>query len=153
MLAENGNGTMTKNHNIILTLLCVAFALAGCSTTSSNAGYSSKATEQEYAKLLKVDSSQLANKLYINRVKSRKSNGSLAINLSLTSRYTKTQQLQYQFQWFDQAGGLLVTDNNHWQSFEVSPMHAITIAGLAPVTQAETFKLYVREAPKKAFTF
>lgn len=147
---------MKNQHSAMLILLCFTLVIIGCKNVppvTSGIGSTQIVPGQEYAKLLIVDNKQLAAKLYISDIKSRKNNDLLALNLSLTSRYKKSLQLQYQFQWFDQAGFVIEAGKSPWQPLELHGMQTITVAGLAPSIQVATFSLYVREVPTKFFKF
>lgn len=147
---------MNKQHSIMVTLFCLALAITGCKNlppVTSGIGSSQIVPGQEYAKYLQVDNKKLAAKLYISDLKTRINNDLLAINLSLTSRYKKSQQLQYQFQWFDQAGFVIEAGKSPWQPLELHGMQTITVADLAPSTQVAKFSLYVREVPEKFFKY
>jgi len=108
---------------------------------------------QKYTKHLQVHNEQLGEQLHISDIKSRKTNDLLEINLSLTSTYEKSLQLQYQFQWFDQDGFAIEAGKSPWQSLELHGMQTITVAGLAPSIKVASFSLYVREVPEKFFKF
>jgi len=147
---------MKNQLSVMLILLCFTFVVTGCKNTppvTSGIGSKRITPEQEYAKYLQINNKQLAAQLHISDIKSRKSNDLLAINLSLTSSYRKSQQLQYQFQWFDQAGFVIEAGKSPWHPIELHGMQTLTVAGLAPSTQVATFSLYVREVPKKFFKF
>ena len=147
---------MKNQYSAMLILLCLTLVITGCKNVppvTSGIGSSQIIPGQEYAEHLQVDNKQLAAKLHISDIKSRKNNDLLAINLSLTSRYKKSQQLQYQFQWFDQAGFIIEAGKSPWHPLELHGMQTITVAALAPSTQVATFSLYVREVPEKFFKF
>ncbi len=147
---------MNKQHCIIVILLCLTLAATGCKNlppVTSGIGSSQILPGQAYAEYLKVDNEKLAAKLYISDIKTRTNNDLLAINLSLSSHYKKSQQLQYQFQWFDQAGFIIEAGKSPWQPLELHGMQTITVAGLAPTTQVVKFSLYVREVPEKFFKY
>jgi uncharacterized protein YcfL len=147
---------MKNKHYVKLILLCFTLIITGCKNippVTSGIGSTQIIPGQEYAKQLKVDNKQLAAQLFISDIKSRKRNDLLAINLTLTSRYKKSQQLQYQFQWFDQAGFVIEAGKSPWHPLELHGMQTATVAGLAPSTQVATFSLYVREVPAKFFKY
>ena len=75
------------------------------------------------------------------------------MNLSLTSTYKKSLQLQYQFQWFDLDGFVIEAEKSPWQPLELHGMQTTTVASLAPTPQVATFSIYVREVPEKFFKY
>lgn len=147
---------MNKQHSIMVIIFCLTLVITGCKNVppvTSGIGSGQMAPGQAYAKYLQVDNQKLAAMLHISDIKSRTNNDLLAINLSLTSRYKKSQQLQYQFQWFDKDGFIIEAGKSPWHPLELHGMQTITVAGLAPSIQVTTFSLYVREVPEKFFKF
>jgi uncharacterized protein YcfL len=139
-----------------LLLILPIFFISACvniAPVTSGIGSEQLAPEQEYGKHLQVHNKQLENRLYISEIKTRKPNDLLQINLSLTSSYKKSQQLQYQFQWFDQDGFIIEADKSPWQSIELHGMQTKTVSSLAPIPQVATFSLYVREVNEKFFKY
>lgn len=147
---------MNNQHCVTVISLCLILIITGCKNippVTTGIGSSQIIPGQEYAKYLQVDNKKLAAKLHISDLKTRTNNDLLVLNLSLTSRYKKSQQLQYQFQWFDKAGFVIEAGKSPWQPLELHGMQTITVAGLAPSTQVATFSLYVRKVPEKFFKF
>lgn len=147
---------MKKEYLMIITLLTFTLAITACKNVppvTSGVGSTQITPGQKYEKHLKVDNDKLATKLHISDIRSRQNNDLLEINLSLTSTYKKSQQLQYQFQWFDEAGFAIEAGKSPWQPLELHGMQTMTVASLAPSTQVATFSLYVREVPEKFFKF
>jgi len=140
----------------MLTLVVTGFMLTACQNlppVTSGIGSSQITPEQEYSEHLQIDNKQLAAKLYISDVKSRTNNDLLQLNLTLTSRYKKSLQLQYQLQWFDKDGFAIEAGKSPWHAFELHGMQTATVTALAPSTNVTTFSLYVREVPEKFFKY
>jgi len=140
----------------MLVLIVTSFFITACKNVppvTSGIGSSQIEPAQEYSKHLQTDNKQLAVKLHISDIKSRTINDLLQLNLTLASRYEKSQQLQYQFQWFDQDGFAIETGKSPWQALELHGMQTATVTGLAPSTKVSTFSIYVREVPEKFFKF
>jgi uncharacterized protein YcfL len=147
---------MKNQYRIMLILICFSVIIAGCKNippVTSGIGSKQITPGHEFAEYLQLDNNKLAKKLHISDIKSRENNDLLSINLSLTSRYEKSQQLQYQFQWFDQAGFIIEAGKSPWHPLELHGMQTITVTGLAPSIHVASFSLYVREVPKKFFKF
>lgn len=145
-----------KNHLKLLLLISSIFAISACvhvSPVTSGIGTENITPEQEYSKHLQINNKKLASRVYISAIKSRKQNDLLHVNLSLTSRYKKSLQLQYQFQWFDADGFVIEAGKIPWQSLELHGMQTTTVASLAPTSTVTTFNLYVREVPKKFYKY
>lgn len=153
-----GNKTMSfiKNPPLLLLLALSIFFISGCVNVppvTSGIGSEQIYPGQKYSKHLQIDNKKLAGRLHISEIKSRKQNDLLQVNLSLTSTYKKSLQLQYQFQWFDQDGFVIEADKSPWQSLELHGMQTKTVASLAPTPHVTTFSLYVREVSEKFFKY
>lgn len=147
---------MNNKYPVMLALLMTGFFITACKNippVTSGIGSSQLALGQKYSEHLQVDNKKLATRLYISDIKSRTSNDLLQLNATLTSRYKKSLQLQYQFQWFDKEGFAIEAGKSPWQALELHGMQTATVAGLAPSVKATTFSIYVREVPEKFFKF
>ena len=145
-----------KNHPLLILLVLPIFFLSACVNVppvTSGIGSEQLTLEQKYSKHLQVHNKKLAKQVHISEIMSRKKNDLLQVNLSLTSTYKKSLQLQYKFQWFDQDGFIIEEAKSAWQPLEVHGMQTKTVASLAPTPQVTTFKLYVREVPEKFFKY
>lgn len=147
---------MNNKYPLLFILIVTGVFITACKNippVTSGIGSSQITPELQYSEHLQVDNKKLAKKLYISDIKSRTKNDLLQINLTLTSRYKKSLQLQYQFQWFDQDGFVIEADKSPWQALDLHGMQTATVPGLAPSTKVSTFSLYVREVPEKFFKF
>lgn len=145
-----------KNYPLLLLLLLSVFFISACQNippVTSGIGSEQLSLKQKYSKHLQVHNKKLASQLYISDIKSRKQRDLLQVNLSLTSTYKKSLQLQYQFQWFNQDGFVIEADKSPWQSLELHGMQTKTVASLAPTPHVTTFSLYVREVSEKFFKY
>jgi len=139
-----------------LLLILPIFFISACvniAPVTSGIGSEQLALQQKYSKHLQVHNKKLASQLHISEIMSRKQNDLLHINLSLSSTYKKSLQLQYQFQWFDQDGFVIEAGKSPWQPIELHGMQTKTVASLAPTPHVATFSLYVREVPEKFFKY
>lgn len=113
-----------NKQKVVLSLgvmLLSALVIVGCANNkppiTSGTGTSVMTQGDDFSKHLEVHNTDLAQRLFISKVKSRKSNGLLEVNLELTSRYEKSQKLQYHFNWFDGEGFVIEPrkhPGNHW---------------------------------------
>lgn len=145
-----------KKPPLLLLLVISIFFISGCINVppvTSGIGSDQLYPGQKYNKHLQIDSKKLAGQLHISEIKSRKQNDLLQVNLSLTSTYKKSLQLQYQFQWFDKDGFVIEAGKSPWQPLELHGMQTTTVESLAPTPQVATFSLYVRDVPEKFFKF
>jgi uncharacterized protein YcfL len=147
---------MNKKHPVMLVIIMTSFIISACKNlppVTSGIGTSQITPEQKYSEHLQIDNKKLAAKLYISDVKSRLNNDLLQLNLTLTSRYKKSLQLQYQFQWFDKGGFVIEAGKSPWHALELHGMQTASVSALAPSTNVTTFSLYVREVPEKFFKY
>lgn len=139
--------------------LCVlaVLVISGCANRTppitSGIGASEIRQGDDFNKHLKIDNPELANKLVISDIKSRKSNDLLEVNLSLKSGYEKSQKLQYHFNWFDAQGFVIESRKTAWKPLSLHGHQPTTVRGLAPSTSVESFNIYVREVPEKAYKY
>jgi uncharacterized protein YcfL len=148
--------SIIKNIPLFLLLVLSTLFISACiniSPVTSGIGSEQLALEQKYSKHLQVHNEKLASQLHISEIKTRKRNDLLQVDLSLTSTYKKSLQLQYQFQWFDQDGFVIEAGKSPWQPLEIHGMQSTTVASLAPTPNVVTFSIYVREVPEKFFKY
>jgi uncharacterized protein YcfL len=103
--------------------------------------------------MLKVDNPKLAQRLFISNVLTRKTNDLLDVNLEITSTYKKTQNLQYQFSWFDKQGFVIEQDKEPWKSVSLHGNQIVNVGAIAPNSEVAKFKLYVREVNEEVYRF
>ncbi|MBA6340284.1 YcfL family protein [Colwellia sp. MB02u-10] len=149
---------MVQNITGCLSVILVSvFITTGCANNkppvTSGTGTSAMTQGDDFSKHLEVQNADLARKIVISDVKSRKNNGLLQVNLTLTSRYEKSQKLQYHFNWFDEAGFVIEAGKTPWIPLELHGKQSTTLAGLAPNINVSTFNVYVRAIPEKAYKY
>ena len=155
--SKNTLSTRQKITGSLAVILVSAIVTAGCANkkppVTSGTGTSAMTQGDDFSKHLEVHNKALAKQLFISDVKSRKSNDLLEINLTLTSRYDKSQKLQYHFNWFDEAGFVIEAGKTPWVPLELHGKQSTTLRGLAPNINVSTFSVYVREIPEKAYKY
>ena len=149
--------TNTRNKSLLLaSSALLALALTGCNSTppvTSGIGAESLPPKEQLQPYLKVDNADLSDKLAISDVLNRKSQGFLEVNVELSSQYKKSLKLQYQFNWFDAQGFVIEPEKSNWQPIVLHGHQSIKLHGVAPTADAQTFNIYVREIPAKAYKF
>lgn len=129
----------------------------GCSNrtkpVTSGIGVNEIAQVNGFNQHLIIDNKMLAEKLFISDVKSRKTNEIFEVNVTLKSTFEKSQKLQYHFTWFDRQGFVIEARKTAWKALEIHGEQAVTLRGVAPNTQVESFKVYIREVPEKAYKY
>ena len=147
---------INKRSLLLVAALSTTLLISACKNVppvTSGMGSDQIAPGQKFSKHLQVDNPKLAKKLHISDIRSRTNNELLQVNLSLTSTYKKTLQLQYHFAWFDKDGFVIEAGKSPWQPLDLHGMQTATMPGLAPTTKVASFSLYVREVPEKFFKF
>ncbi|TLU66301.1 DUF1425 domain-containing protein [Thalassotalea litorea] len=129
--------------------------LYGCASEPDTAGIGTDPMTQgdNYQDYLKVNNPELGKRLKITDVKSRKTNEFLEVNLQLLSTYDKTQNLQYQFYWYDADGFVIEPGKTPWKAIALHGQQNLTLRAMAPVKNVDKFSLYVREVPKEVYKF
>ncbi len=154
---NTARSTMINKRSLLLVAaLSTTLLLSACKNVppvTSGMGSDQIAPGQKFSKHLQLDNAELGKKLHISDIRSRSHNDLLEINLSLTSTYKKSLQLQYQFQWFDNDGFVIEAGKSPWQFLDLHGMQTATVPGLAPTTKVASFSLYVRAVPEKFFKF
>ncbi|MBA6391949.1 YcfL family protein [Colwellia sp. BRX10-3] len=157
LTSKNTLCTRQKITGSLAVILVSAIVIAGCANkkppVTAGTGTSAMTQGDDFSKHLEVHNTDLAKRLFISDVKSRKSNDLLEINLTLTSRYEKSQKLQYHFNWFDEAGFVIEAGKTPWVPLELHGKQSTTLRGLAPNINVSTFSVYVREIPEKAYKY
>jgi uncharacterized protein YcfL len=158
MLNSKNMASMGQNiTGCVAVILVFALITAGCANnkppTTSGTGTSAMTQGDDFSKQLEVQNADLAKKLVISDVKSRKNNGLLQVHLTLTSRYEKSQKLQYHFNWFDEGGFVIEAGKTPWIPLELHGKQSTTLPGLAPNINVSTFNVYVRVIPEKAYKY
>lgn len=155
--SKNTISTRQKITGSLVVILVSAIVSAGCANkkppVTAGTGTSAMTQGDDFSKYLEVHNKKLTKRLFISDVKSRKSNDLLEINLTLTSRYEKSQKLQYHFNWFDEAGFVIEAGKTPWVPLELHGQQTTTLRGLAPNINVSTFSVYVREIPEKAYKY
>tara|TARA_R110000737_G_scaffold45792_1_gene65830 strand:+ start:139 stop:615 length:477 start_codon:yes stop_codon:yes gene_type:complete len=155
--SKNMTRTCKNITNSLAIILLSVFVSAGCANkkppVTSGTGTSAMTQGDDFSKHLEVHNADLAKRLFISAVKSRKSNALLEVNLTLTSRYNKSQKLQYHFNWFDSEGFVIEAGKTPWLPLELHGQQSTTLRGLAPNINVSTFNVYVREIPEKAYKY
>ena len=128
--------------------------LIGCAKpVTSGIGVNQMTALDSYQVHLKLDNPKLANKLQITNIISRKKNDLLQLNLELSSKYKKSQNLQYHFEWLDEQGFAVEAGKAPWKPLDLHGFAVINLDALAPSVKASKFKVYVREVSTKAQRF
>ena len=158
MLNSKKSKTMSQKFACSLSVILLsAFVITGCANNkppvTSGTGTSPMTQGDDFNKHLEIHNDELAERLYISDVKSRKNNGLLEVNLELISRYEKSQKLQYHFNWFDSDGFVIESRKTSWKPLDLHGLQSTTLRGLAPNINVSTFNVYVREIPEKAYEY
>ena len=153
----NSKNISKKITASLAVILLSTFAIAGCANktppVTSGTGTSVMTQGDDFSQHLEVDNADLAKRLFISEVKSRKNSGLLEVNLQLTSNYKRSQKLQYHFNWFDADGFVIESRKTPWKPLELHGQQSTTLRCLAPNINVSSFNVYVREIPEKAYKY
>jgi len=153
----NSKNVSRKFTGGLALVLLSTLAIAGCANktppVTSGTGTSVMTQGDDFSKHLEVHNADLAKRLFISDVKSRKNNGLLEVNLQLTSKFKRSQKLQYHFNWYDADGFVIESRKTPWQAIELHGQQSTTLRGLAPNINVSTFSVYVRDIPEKAYEY
>lgn len=141
---------------LISGIILSSITLGGCKNVppvTSGVGVDQMTQNDDFSKHLQTQNPKLAKKLHITDVKTRTNNDLLEVNLTITSTYKKSQQLQYHFIWFDSDGFVLEAGKSPWKPLELHGMQTASVKGLSPTINATSFSIYVREVPEKYYKF
>ena len=147
---------MKSSNLAFIAVFLTSVLVVGCKNVppvTSGTGTSKIVQGDDFSQHLEVHNPDLADKLQITDIKSRKTNDLLEVNLELTSSYKKSLQLQYHFNWFDTEGFVIEPGKAAWKPLELHGFQTATLRGIAPTTTVASFSVYVREVPEKAFKF
>lgn len=137
-----------------ITALFLAMMLFACAKPDTYGTGTGPITPGDiWQNVLQVDNPKLAQRLFISNVLSRKTNGLLDVNLEIKSTYKKTQNLQYQFSWFDDQGFVIEQDKEPWKSVSLHGNQVVNVGAIAPNSEVAKFKLYVREVNEEVYRF
>jgi uncharacterized protein YcfL len=147
---------MFKVITSIASVLAICALFLGCASqpkSTSGIGAEFITPVKANSPFLKVDNEQLAEKIALSVIKSRRNNDLLEVNIEVSSQYGSSLSLQYQFNWFDQQGFVIESGKSTWQPVTLHGQQNIMLRGVAPSMQASTYNVYIREIPNKAYTF
>lgn len=144
---------MTRKHIMLFIGATLLAACAGIPENTSGIGSIASTQQGKNERYLKIDNPELAELLTIQKVNTRQVNGHLEANVTLISTGEHTQQLQYQFSWFDQDGFVIAPASASWWPLQLHGGQIQALRAVAPSANATTFNIYVREVHRKAYEF
>lgn len=127
--------------------------LSACAQQPTTSGLAVEQNNAQYKQQLRVDNPELGDRLVISDVKTRQTNQLTDVVVTLASQYKKSQYLQYQFTWYDDAGFMIKGNHSPWQAITLFGFAKTQLPGLAPTPNAVTFSLAVREVSTQAQEF
>ncbi|MDP8214159.1 MAG: DUF1425 domain-containing protein [Candidatus Euphemobacter frigidus] len=131
-----------------LLVLPVILTLAGCSSTAGIEGSSAAMKDAEgnvqYSEYVVINNPKVARGLQIVELTSKFVGDLLMANIALVSKYSDTEEYQYQFSWFDGDGIALDPEAYTWIPFIMYGNESKTIQGVSPNPAARKFKINIR---------
>ncbi len=120
-------------------LLAATVAFVGC-TTAGIEGRKSATNEQ-----VRYRNSWLKEVVEMKNLKMRKVGGILQANATVFSDTSETLSVQYRFAWYDKDGFEIDKDAGSWKLATLHGRATEDIAGVAPNSRAEEFRIVIRE--------
>ena len=126
----------------------VLLACVGCWGTSGTETSSVAVTgpngETTYATYINASNPRLARRVAVTRVDRTEIGGLVKSAVTLTSRTSDTEALQYRWVWFDANGFEVNSSSQAWNPVLVYGKQTTSVQGLAPNPSAKEFKLHLR---------
>lgn len=127
---------------VLATLLLCAFA--GCWGTSGTEAITGPSGENTYSTYINASNPRLARRIAVVRADQRDIGGLVQGAVTLQSRTSDTEALQYRWVWFDSRGFEVNSSSQAWQPLLVYGKQTTSVQGLAPNPSAKEFKLHLR---------
>jgi len=146
MLTEAVVGIKKGRRSVASSLLAVGLVtisvgpLSGCATNTSSMQMSSNAAGETSVRAL-----ALGKTLEVKQIKGEFINGLYRGKVVIVNKKKSTQDLQYQFSWYDGSGSEVGIDGNGWTPFIIYGKDEKTIVGLSPNPDTKEFRINVRD--------
>jgi len=131
-----------------LCLVAMVVCVVGCAGTSGTQARSVAITgpegETDYSTYISADNSRLARRMAVVRFDRADIGGLLRAAVTLQSRTSDTEAIQYKWTWFDSKGFEVSSSAQPWQPLLVYGMQTTSVQGLAPNPSVKDFKLHLR---------
>lgn len=141
---------------VILISIAALFFVGGCSksqqdervTLSHDVGSSGIITNPLLRPISYVISDLIGQGLVVDQVTQRVGkSGFLEVFITLKNESYRTKQFQYKFEWLDETGGIIDTKTSVWLPYSIAGNATSSIKGVAPRTEASSFRVITRKAP------
>ncbi len=121
----------------------------GCRSTTSGIEGSSTVMRDadggyQYSEYVVVNNPKVARGLQIVDLDQQFVGDILRAQVTLASKYSKTQNFRYRFSWFDETGVELDAGARHWLPLIMYGNETKTLQGVAPNPAARQFKINIR---------
>ena len=131
----------------LLTLLCVT-GIVGCATTTGIETTSVEIVgpqgEKTYSTYIKAANPTMAERIAVLNFIRQDIGGLVKASVTLQSRTSDTEALQYRWVWFDGHGFEVNSAAQPWQPLLVYGQQSTSVQGLAPNPSVKDVKLHVR---------
>ncbi len=122
---------------------------SGCrSTTSGIEGSSTVMLDADggtqFSEYVVVNNPRVARGLQIVDLDQQFVGDILRAQVTLASKYSRTQNYKYRFSWFDETGVELDSGARHWLPLIIHGYDSRTLQGVAPNPSARQFKINIR---------
>jgi uncharacterized protein YcfL len=127
----------------------LALVMAGCAANTSGIEGSASATwgpegDMQMSKFVVINNERVAGNIQIVDLKSGFVGDLMRANVTLVSKTSSTQNLEYKFVWFDLNGMEITPDGSAWKPLILYGNETKTIQAVAPNPSAKEFKVKIK---------
>lgn len=119
--------------------LLLPLVLAACSSGQTS-GISVDSSTQKVV----FGDNVLGGRLSVDQISTQDNNGLVRGIVSLTSKFSGDQQLQYRFYWYDDQGLEVNGSDSPWRTFIVRGLDTMSVQGVAMNPEATQFRIQIR---------
>ncbi|AZL84604.1 MULTISPECIES: YcfL family protein [Aliivibrio] len=119
--------------------LLLPLVLAACSSGQTS-GISVDSSTQKVV----FGDNVLGGRLSVDQISTQDNNGLVRGIVSLTSKFSGDQQLQYRFYWYDDQGLEVNGSDSPWRTFIVRGLDTMSVQGVAMKPEATQFRIQIR---------
>jgi uncharacterized protein YcfL len=127
---------------LLLLLGSGCFGTSG--TETSAVAVTGPQGETSYSTFINAANPRLARRIAVRQVDQMDIGGLTKGAVTLQSRTSDTEALQYRWVWFDSRGFEVNSSSQAWQPLLVYGKQTASVQGLAPNPSAKSFKLHLR---------
>jgi uncharacterized protein YcfL len=133
-----------KKHWLAVLVLLSSGCFGTSGTEASAVAVTGPQGETSYSTFINASNPRLARRIAVTQVDQIDIGGLTKGAVTLQSRTSDTEALQYRWVWFDSRGFEVNSSAQAWQPLLVYGKQTASVQGLAPNPAAKSFKLHLR---------